>query len=373
MRGAVPTVQPELSGDFGTLMEWADERRRLKVWARQRRHARRRRMAREFGAEGIGLCRTEHMFFEAERIAAVREMILADTREPGRRAALAKLLPMQREDFAELFEIMAGCRSRSACSTRRCTSSCRTRREIAEVAAGLGRRCRKAAPPRRRAARVQPDARPSRLPLGITYPEIYEMQARAIFEAAVEVAARKRRAGDAGGHDPAGRHPASSIIVKARIDAVAEAVSRDGRAIDYLVGTMIELPRACADGRARSRGRRVLLLRHQRPDPDHASASAATMPAASSATTSQKGIFAARSVRQHRRRRRRRAGRASPPSAAGQGAARHQARHLRRARRRSGLDRFCEEARARLRLVLALPRADRAARRGAGGDDEQHR
>ncbi|HAK63447.1 MAG TPA: pyruvate, phosphate dikinase, partial [Alphaproteobacteria bacterium] len=104
--GAVPTVQPELSGDFGQLMEWADGARRLKVRANAETPED-ARTARSFGAEGIGLCRTEHMFFDAGRITAVREMILASD-EAGRRAALAKILPMQRQDFVSLFEIMSG-------------------------------------------------------------------------------------------------------------------------------------------------------------------------------------------------------------------------------------------------------------------------
>ena len=106
IQGAAPMVKPEMTGDFATLMSWADGVRRMKVRANAETAAD-ARVARSFGAEGIGLCRTEHMFFEGERIVAVREMILADT-EQGRRAALAKLLPMQRQDFAELFEIMTG-------------------------------------------------------------------------------------------------------------------------------------------------------------------------------------------------------------------------------------------------------------------------
>ncbi|TIX56609.1 MAG: pyruvate, phosphate dikinase, partial [Mesorhizobium sp.] len=106
LKGAVPMLQPELSGDFAAIMEWADAVRRMKVRTNAETPLD-ARMARSFGAEGIGLCRTEHMFFEGDRIVAMREMILADT-EKGRRTALAKLLPMQRSDFLELFEIMAG-------------------------------------------------------------------------------------------------------------------------------------------------------------------------------------------------------------------------------------------------------------------------
>ena len=108
MEGAVPMRQPELSGDFAVLMGWADVVRRMKVRANADT-PKDARAARQFGAEGIGLCRTEHMFFDNDRIVAVREMILADD-EAGRRAALAKILPMQRGDFAALFEIMPVCR-----------------------------------------------------------------------------------------------------------------------------------------------------------------------------------------------------------------------------------------------------------------------
>ena len=161
----MPMLQPELSGDFATLMDWADEIRRMKVRTNAETPAD-ARMARSFGAEGIGLCRTEHMFFEGDRIVAMREMILADT-EKDRRAALAKLLPMQRSDFVELFEIMAGL----PVTIRLLDPPLheflpKTEEEIAEVAAGDERVGREAAPAHRGAARVQPDARPSRLPAG---------------------------------------------------------------------------------------------------------------------------------------------------------------------------------------------------------------
>ena len=165
LKGAVPMLQPELSGDFAAIMEWADKIRRMKVRTNADTPAD-ARMARSFGAEGIGLCRTEHMFFEGVRILAMREMILADT-EQDRRAALAKLLPMQRSDFLELFEIMAGLPvtirlldpplheflpktesgDRRSCRGDECASG-----EITAANRGL--------------ARIQPDARASRLPAG---------------------------------------------------------------------------------------------------------------------------------------------------------------------------------------------------------------
>src|SRR3954469_14977471 len=187
MLGAVPTVQPELVGDFGTLMVWADAKRRLRV----RTNAETPldcRTARDFGAEGIGLCRTEHMFFDAARITAVRQMILASD-EKGRRAALGKLLPEQRSDFAEIFEIMAGL----PVTIRLLDPPLHEflpheEAEFADVAAAASVDVETL---RRRAGELHelnPMLGHRGCRLGITYPEIYEMQARAIFEAAVAIA-----------------------------------------------------------------------------------------------------------------------------------------------------------------------------------------
>ena len=161
--GQVKMTEPELSGEFGTLMSWADKVRRLGVRANADTPAD-ARTALKFGAEGIGLCRTEHMFFDADRIQAVREMILAET-EKARRAALAKLLPMQRSDFVELFEIMEGL----PVTIRLLDPPLHEflphgEAEIAEVAKSLGTDPQKIKKPCRRACRVQPDARISRLP-----------------------------------------------------------------------------------------------------------------------------------------------------------------------------------------------------------------
>ncbi|MCI1754489.1 MAG: PEP-utilizing enzyme [Sphingobium sp.] len=204
MAGEVATVQPELVGDFGTLMGWADKVRRMKV----RTNAETPldcRTARDFGAEGIGLCRTEHMFFEAGRITAVRQMILAEN-EAGRREALAKLLPEQRSDFTEIFEVMAGL----PVTIRLLDPPLHeflphAEAEFEEVAKATGIGVEALKQRASRAARVQPDARPSRLPSRRHLPEIYEMQARAIFEAALDVAA-KRGAADPRSDDPARRH-----------------------------------------------------------------------------------------------------------------------------------------------------------------------
>jgi pyruvate,orthophosphate dikinase len=248
MLGEVATVEPELAGDFGKLMEWADRHRRLKVRTNAETPAD-CRTARGFGAEGIGLCRTEHMFFEPSRITSVRRMILAEDGK-GRAAALAELLPEQRADFEGIFRVMAGlpvtirlldpplheflphdeegyldvaeATGLSVALVRRRIS------ELHEFNPMLGHRgCR----------------------LGITYPEIYAMQARAIFEAAVAVA----KENDVSGGEAVVPEVMVPLVATAReleiTKAVIDAEARDvfaeqGRTLDYLVGTMIELPRA---------------------------------------------------------------------------------------------------------------------------------
>jgi pyruvate,orthophosphate dikinase len=244
MLGPVATVQPELVGDFGTLMAWADKVRRLKV----RTNAETPldcRTAREFGAQGIGLCRTEHMFFDAERITNVRQMILAED-EAGRRAALAKLLPAQRADFQEIFRIMAPL----PVTVRLLDPPLHefmphSEEEFAEVAAAAGTSVETL---RRRAAELHefnPMLGHRGCRLGITYPEIYEMQARAIFEAAVAVAEETGEAPVPEVMVPLVSTRAELAIIKILIDGTAAAVfGEKGRILDYLVGTMIELPRA---------------------------------------------------------------------------------------------------------------------------------
>jgi len=241
--GAADMVQPELTGDFGTLMGWADKARRMKVRANAETPAD-AATAVKYGAEGIGLCRTEHMFFDAERIASVREMILAD-KQPARVAALDKLFPHQRQDFVAIFKAMGA----RPVTIRFLDPPLHeflphTKEDCADVAPTLG---------------VEPDwlfARVKELAesnpmlgfrgcrLAIVYPEIYDMQARAVFEAACDVA----ETGDA---------PIPEIMIpfviarkelealRARVDAVAaEVFAKRGRKVAYLVGTMIELPRA---------------------------------------------------------------------------------------------------------------------------------
>jgi pyruvate, orthophosphate dikinase len=244
MAGLVPTVQPELSGDFGRLMEWADAKRRLRV----RTNAETPndcRTARQFGAEGIGLCRTEHMFFDAARISAVRQMILAED-EQGRRAALAKLLPEQRKDFAEIFEIMRGLPVTIRLLDPPLHEFLPHREEeFEEVAASSGVGVETL---RRRAAELHefnPMLGHRGCRLGVTYPEIYEMQARAIFEAAVEVAERHGEAVVPEVMIPLVATARELELMKAVVERTAQAVfAEKGRTLDYMVGTMIELPRA---------------------------------------------------------------------------------------------------------------------------------
>ncbi|AYJ87234.1 pyruvate, phosphate dikinase [Sphingomonas paeninsulae] len=240
MVGAVATVQPELSGDFGTLMVWADGARRMKVRANAETPAD-AKVAREFGAEGVGLCRTEHMFFEASRITAVREMILAED-EAGRRVALAKLLPEQRADFLGIFEVMAGL----PVTIRLLDPPLHEFLPTAEAdfedvakAAGVAVEVLK-----RRTVELHefnPMLGHRGCRLGVTYPEIYEMQARAIFEAACDLEVSPI---------PEVMVPLVATrreleLMKEVIDRTAEAVFAErGKRIEYLVGTMIELPRA---------------------------------------------------------------------------------------------------------------------------------
>ncbi|MEZ5813160.1 MAG: pyruvate, phosphate dikinase [Alphaproteobacteria bacterium] len=244
MAGEVDTIQPELSGEFGTLMAWADERRRMNVRANAETPLD-AKTAREFGAEGIGLCRTEHMFFDAGRIQNVREMIFA-TNEDERRTALGKLLPAQREDFAGLFEIMSGLPvtvrlldpplheflphapediDNFAKSAGISHDDVRRRlNDLHEMNPMLGHRgCR----------------------LGITYPEIYAMQARAVFEGALEAAAKTGETVTPEIMIPlVGAVKELEIMRKVVENAAAAVFEEKGQSLEYTVGTMIELPRA---------------------------------------------------------------------------------------------------------------------------------
>jgi pyruvate,orthophosphate dikinase len=241
--GAADMVQPELTGDFGTLMGWADRARRMKVRANAETPED-AKTAVSFGAEGIGLCRTEHMFFDAERIAAVREMILAE-KPAARVAALDKLFPHQRKDFAEIFEAMGG----RPVTIRFLDPPLHeflphTEEDCADVAAATGLDAKALLARSKELAETNPMLGFRGCRLAIVYPEIYDMQARAVFEAACDVAEK-------------GAAPIPEIMIpfvitkkefdflKGRVDTVAaEVFAKRGRTISYLVGTMIELPRA---------------------------------------------------------------------------------------------------------------------------------
>jgi len=244
MAGRVDTIQPELVGDFGVLMVWADKVRRLGV----RTNAETPldcKVARDFGAEGIGLCRTEHMFFDAARITAVRQMILAPD-EKGRRVALAKLLPEQRDDFRQIFEVMVGL----PVTIRLLDPPLHEflphhQSEFEEVAkaADVGVDTLKQRANELHEFNPMLGHRGCRL--GVTYPEIYEMQARAIFEAACEVA-------EASGEAPIPEIMIPLVATARELELMKDVVDRmanevfaeKGREIEYMVGTMIELPRA---------------------------------------------------------------------------------------------------------------------------------
>jgi pyruvate,orthophosphate dikinase len=245
IKGRVPMREPDLAGDFTTLIDWADKIRRMRVRANADTPSD-ARQARAFGAEGIGLCRTEHMFFDEERIVAMRQMILAEDEE-GRRRALAKLLPMQRQDFIELFQAMAGL----PVTIRLLDPPLHEflphgADAIADVAAAMGVSVNRM---RRRVSDLREfnpmlGHRGSRLL--VSFPEIVEMQSRAIFEAAIEA-----------GHSlgvrvtpeimvPLVTAKAELDLVKRRVDAVARAIrDEQGVEVAYSVGTMVELPRAC--------------------------------------------------------------------------------------------------------------------------------
>ena len=244
IEGVVPTIQPELSGDFARIMEWADGARRMKVRANAETDLD-AKTARKFGAEGIGLCRTEHMFFEEDRILAVREMILSETLA-GRTSALAKLLPMQRDDFHKLFVTMAGL----PVTIRLLDPPLHEflphgDKEVEGVAKSLGVSVDKVKARITELHEFNPMLGHRGCRLAITYPEVADMQARAIFEAAVLAAKETGTPVLPEIMVPLVMNAKELSFVKARIDQAAKDVmSEQGLTLEYQVGTMIELPRA---------------------------------------------------------------------------------------------------------------------------------
>ncbi len=245
MTGEIPTIQPESSSELNELMTWVDEIRRLDVYCNADT-PRDCRVARDFGATGVGLCRTEHMFFEQERIRAVREMILADD-EDGRRRALEKIRPMQKGDFKAIFEVMTGL----PVTVRLLDPPLHeflpfTDREVRDLADELGVTY-EALDARNRALReVNPMLGHRGCRLGLTFPEIYEMQAQAIIEAACEA---KLDGVDVRPHImiPLVGHVRELELLREVVTAAATRTLAEYPDVElhYQVGTMIELPRAC--------------------------------------------------------------------------------------------------------------------------------
>jgi pyruvate,orthophosphate dikinase len=242
--GSVAMIEPAMSGDFATLMEWADKARRLGVRANAETPLD-AETARKFGAEGIGLCRTEHMFFDPERINSVRQMILAND-EGGRRAALERLLPFQREDFRQLFTIMAGL----PVTIRLLDPPLHeflphADAEMAEVAQSMGADVQAIRQRAAELAEANPMLGHRGCRLGISFPEIYEMQARAIFEGALAVAKETGKAPLPEVMIPLVGTKRELEITRAQVEKMAQEVfSAAGQKIEYSIGTMIELPRA---------------------------------------------------------------------------------------------------------------------------------
>ena len=252
--GTAKMVEPELSDDFSTLMAWADSVRRLKVRANAETPTD-AAVARQFGAEGIGLCRTEHMFFDEDRIAAVREMILADD-EQGRRAALAKILPMQRGDFVQLFTIMEGL----PVTIRLLDIPLHeflphTEEDLVEVAKATGLDAAKLMRRARELRETNPMLGHRGCRLGISYPEIYEMQVRAIVEAACEIQATGKAAPKPEIMHPLVAKGEEMDYLKKLTDRVVQQVLAERNCkLDYSVGAMIELPRAAVRADEVARG-----------------------------------------------------------------------------------------------------------------------
>ena len=334
LQGEVPKIQPEQTGDFGTLMAWVDEIRKLRVRANADTPLD-ASSARKFGGEGIGLCRTEHMFFDPQRIIDVREMIVADT-EAERRTALDKLLPYQRDDFVQLFTIMDGL----PVTIRLLDPPLHeflphSDADMAEVAKAAGKTVAEVKAKASQLHEANPMLGHRGCRLGITYPEIYEMQCRAIIEAVADVKMK--------GETVLPEIMIPLVAVKSEFDRLKADGRSRRQGDDGEDRRQVRVPgrhddRAAArrpDRRRDRRGRGVLQLRHQRPDADDLRPLARRRRPVPGAVPGAGGDRE-RSVPDARPGGRRRAdqdrGRARP-----QDPARHQARHLRRARRRPGL------------------------------------
>ncbi len=242
--GNVPTVQPKISGYFSKVMSWADQYRKLKIRTNAETE-KDSKVAREFGAEGIGLCRTEHMFFDQERILSVREMILSKSKE-DRNKALAKLLPHQKNDFKSIFKVMNGL----PVTVRLLDPPLheflpKTDKEIEEVANSTGIDHKEIKDRTDELHEQNPMLGHRGCRLGISFPEIYEMQCEAIFEAVVECKKEKIKSVTAEIMIPLVSTDTELQILRALVNRVAKKIEAKHKLkLDYVVGTMIELPRA---------------------------------------------------------------------------------------------------------------------------------
>ena len=242
--GSVPTVKPEISGDFSRLMSWADNVRKLKVRTNAETPLD-TKVARDFGAEGIGLCRTEHMFFDEERIISVREMILSKTKD-DRLKALLKLLPHQKKDFVEIFKIMHGL----PVTVRLLDPPLheflpKSEKEISEVAEVVGTSVKEVKSRIDELHEQNPMLGHRGCRLGISFPEIYEMQCEAIFKALSELKKNKQKFAFPEIMIPLVSTEAEIKIMKDLVINTARKVQKENKVkIEFLVGTMIELPRA---------------------------------------------------------------------------------------------------------------------------------
>jgi pyruvate,orthophosphate dikinase len=253
MKGLVPTVQPEISGYFSTIMKWADQFRKLNV----RTNAETEndsKTAREFGAEGIGLCRTEHMFFDEERILSVRQMILSKSRE-DRDNALSKLLPHQKNDFKKIFKVMSGL----PVTVRLLDPPLheflpKTEKDIEEVARSLNLGVKEVKNRISELHEENPMLGHRGCRLGISFPEIYEMQCEAIFEALVELKKNKTKAAFIEIMIPLVSTDTELKILRGLVDKIAKKIELKFKIkLEYMVGTMIELPRAALQAKSISK------------------------------------------------------------------------------------------------------------------------
>jgi pyruvate, orthophosphate dikinase len=253
MKGLVPTVQPEISGYFSTIMKWADQFRKLKV----RTNAETEndsKTARDFGAEGIGLCRTEHMFFDEERILSVRQMILSKARE-DRDNALSKLLPYQKNDFKKIFKVMSGL----PVTVRLLDPPLheflpKTEKDIEEVARSLNLGVKEVKDRISELHEENPMLGHRGCRLGISFPEIYEMQCKAIFEALMELKNEKKKSALVEIMIPLVSTDTELKILRELVDRTATKIGRKYKTkLSYTVGTMIELPRAALQAKAISK------------------------------------------------------------------------------------------------------------------------